>query len=85
MVKFFQSLFKLYYWCVSPLLGNRCRYVPSCSEYAQQALEQHGVFKGLRLTVGRLSRCHPWGGHGLDPVPEKHSNCSHARNSNKQH
>ena len=85
MVKFFQTLFKLYYWCVSPLLGNRCRYVPSCSEYAQQALEQHGVFKGLWLTVGRLSRCHPWGGHGLDPVPEKHSNCSHARNSNKQH
>lgn len=67
--RFFQLVFKVYYWAVSPLLGNRCRYVPSCSEYAQQALQQYGAAKGLWLSVKRLCRCHPWGGHGLDPVP----------------
>lgn len=69
MVWLLQKLFKLYYWTVSPLLGARCRYVPSCSEYAHQALAIHGPVKGLGLTVNRLCRCHPWGGHGLDPVP----------------
>lgn len=66
----FQKLFKLYYLLISPFLGNRCRYAPSCSEYAHQALEKHGVAKGLWLTTKRLCRCHPWGGSGLDPVPE---------------
>ncbi|MFT4635599.1 MAG: putative membrane protein insertion efficiency factor [Arenicella sp.] len=69
IVKLLQTLFKLYYLLVSPFLGNRCRYAPSCSEYANQALEMHGVSKGLWLTFKRLSRCHPWGGSGLDPVP----------------
>jgi uncharacterized protein len=51
-----------------------CRYVPSCSAYALDALEQHGAVRGTWLTVRRLSRCHPWGGHGWDPVPEgKHN------------
>jgi len=68
-VRFFQFVFKLYYWALSPLLGNRCRYVPSCSEYAQQALQIHGVSKGLWLSGKRICRCHPWGGHGFDPVP----------------
>jgi putative membrane protein insertion efficiency factor len=69
LTRFFQILFKLYYWAISPLLGTRCRYVPSCSEYAQQALALHGPFKGLWLAIKRISRCHPWGGHGIDPVP----------------
>lgn len=69
LTRFFQILFKLYYWTISPLLGTRCRYVPSCSEYAQQALALHGPFKGLWLAIKRISRCHPWGGHGIDPVP----------------
>jgi len=69
LVYFLKGLIKCYYWVVSPLLGNRCRYVPSCSEYAQQALQLHGAKKGLWLTGKRLCRCHPWGGHGLDPVP----------------
>lgn len=69
MVKFLQTVFKLYYWLISPWLGNRCRYVPSCSEYAQQALKQHGALKGMWLTLRRILRCHPWGGHGHDPVP----------------
>jgi uncharacterized protein len=54
-----------------------CRYVPSCSEYAMQALEQHGAWRGSWLALRRLSRCHPLGGHGYDPVPDKDpSRCS---------
>lgn len=71
MVRLFQILFKLYYWLMSPMLGSRCRFAPSCSEYAHQALERHGAIKGLWLTIHRLCRCHPWGGHGIDPVPDK--------------
>ena len=48
----------------------RCRYYPSCSHYAAEALERHGAAKGAWLTVKRLSRCAPWGGHGVDPVPD---------------
>lgn len=70
IVKILQATFKLYYWLVSPWLGNRCRFVPSCSEYAHQALNQHGAVKGLWFTFRRLCRCHPWGGHGHDPVPQ---------------
>ena len=77
MVKLFQHIFKLYYILISPFLGNRCRYAPSCSEYANQALETHGVVKGLWLTTKRLGRCHPWGGSGFDPVPQSNKNCTH--------
>jgi putative membrane protein insertion efficiency factor len=49
---------------------SACRFVPSCSNYALDALEQHGALRGSALTVRRLFRCHPWGGHGWDPVPE---------------
>lgn len=59
----------VYYWAVSPWLGNRCRYVPSCSEYAMQALDQHGAIRGSWLSLKRISRCHPWGSEGYDPVP----------------
>jgi putative membrane protein insertion efficiency factor len=52
-------------WRASP-----CRFVPSCSNYALDALERHGAVRGSALTVRRLARCHPWGGHGWDPVPE---------------
>lgn len=69
IVKLLGSLFKLYHWLISPWLGARCRFTPSCSDYAQQALTQHGAIKGLWLTSKRLARCHPWGGHGHDPVP----------------
>ena len=65
----FIALIKLYQWIVSPMLGPKCRFTPTCSQYAIIALKKHGVFKGLWLTVKRLSRCHPWGGHGYDPVP----------------
>jgi len=59
----------LYRGAISPLFSPTCRYTPTCSEYGLQAIEKHGPFKGLWLTVKRLSTCHPWGGHGHDPVP----------------
>ena len=60
---------RLYRRFVSPLLTPACRYWPSCSEYAEQAIAEHGAPRGLWLTVRRLARCHPFGGHGADPVP----------------
>ncbi|HOZ77524.1 MAG TPA: membrane protein insertion efficiency factor YidD [Ferruginibacter sp.] len=65
----FILLIKLYQLVISPWLGSKCRYTPSCSHYGIQALKKHGLFKGLWLTLKRISRCHPWGGHGYDPVP----------------
>jgi putative membrane protein insertion efficiency factor len=65
----FILLIRFYQWGISPLLGPKCRYVPSCSQYAIEALRKHGLFKGLWLSVKRISRCHPFGGHGYDPVP----------------
>jgi uncharacterized protein len=55
---------------LSPLLGPRCRYSPTCSEYAAQALKGHGLVKGSWMAVRRVCRCHPLGGSGYDPVPE---------------
>ena len=63
---------RLYRFLISPLLGPSCRFYPTCSDYAMQALERHGVFKGLLLGIGRIGRCHPWSGPGgCDPVPER--------------
>lgn len=58
-----------YQLLLSPFVGGACRFEPSCSEYAIAAFEQHGLVKGARLTVRRLSKCHPLGPHGFDPVP----------------
>jgi len=58
-----------YKYCISPLTPAACRYTPSCSEYAVQALKKYGPLKGLGLAVRRICRCHPWGGGGYDPVP----------------
>jgi putative membrane protein insertion efficiency factor len=60
---------RFYRRLVSPLLPAACRYWPTCSEYAEEACLRHGALKGFALTIGRLLRCHPWGGHGADPVP----------------
>lgn len=65
----FIGLIKLYQWILSPLLGPKCRFTPTCSQYAVQALKKYGPFKGMWLAVKRILRCHPWGGHGYDPVP----------------
>jgi uncharacterized protein len=65
----FIVLIKLYQWIISPWLGSKCRYTPTCSHYGIEALKKYGPIKGLWLTVKRITRCHPWGGHGHDPVP----------------
>jgi uncharacterized protein len=62
-------LIRLYQWTVSPLLGTTCRFYPSCSHYALEAIERFGVLRGGWLTLRRLGRCHPWHPGGLDPVP----------------
>jgi hypothetical protein len=59
-----------YQLLVSPLLPPACRFLPSCSEYAAEAIERHGTRRGAALALRRLARCHPWGGSGYDPVPE---------------
>ncbi len=65
----FIALIKLYQLIISPLFGPKCRFTPTCSNYALQALKKHGVFKGTWLAIKRIARCHPWGGQGYDPVP----------------
>lgn len=65
------ALLKGYKKYISPLLGHHCRFLPTCSVYAMQALEIHGLFKGLALTLWRLLRCNPLCKFGYDPVPEK--------------
>jgi putative membrane protein insertion efficiency factor len=68
-VFFFLVLIRIYQGLISPFLPPACRYTPTCSEYAKQALQKHGLIEGLRLTLKRISSCHPWGGSGHDPVP----------------
>jgi putative membrane protein insertion efficiency factor len=63
-------LIRLYQATISPALGVACRYEPSCSHYAYEAIERHGAWRGVRLAAGRLGRCRPGGGSGYDPVPD---------------
>lgn len=63
------ALIRCYQLLIAPLLGNHCRFVPSCSAYAYEAIEKYGVFKGIRLGCQRLLRCHPFHQGGIDPVP----------------
>ncbi len=60
---------ELYRLIISPILPPACRFTPSCSEYAQQAIARYGVGKGVLLAGGRVLRCHPWNAGGVDPVP----------------
>ena len=64
-------LIRAYQYLISPLLGPRCRFYPSCSCYAEEALRVHGVMKGGWLALKRISRCHPWHPGGVDPVPPR--------------
>ncbi len=60
---------RFYQRAISPLLPPACRFTPTCSQYAVEAIQKHGPIKGLYLALRRLLRCHPWGGSGYDPVP----------------
>jgi putative membrane protein insertion efficiency factor len=64
----FILLIRIYKYTLSPLLPNACRYTPTCSTYAEEAIRKYGVIKGTWLGIKRLSRCHPWGGSGYDPL-----------------
>ncbi len=65
----FILLIKLYQLIISPWLGPQCRFTPTCSQYGIEAFKKYGPVKGLWLTLKRIARCNPWGGHGHDPVP----------------
>ena len=70
-----RAMVRAYQLLVSPLLPPSCRFLPSCSEYAAEAIERHGALRGMGLALHRLARCHPWGGSGYDPVPESQAVC----------
>jgi uncharacterized protein len=72
MRKIIVGLISLYQLLISPLLGQRCRFHPTCSEFAKEAIAVYGVIRGAWLSAGRLARCHPWHEGGFDPVPRKH-------------
>ncbi|MGV3641455.1 MAG: membrane protein insertion efficiency factor YidD [Adhaeribacter sp.] len=75
LIKYIFLIFiKLYQNLISPLTPASCRFTPTCSQYAAEAIRRHGPMHGGWLALKRISRCHPWGGSGYDPVPEKYQN-----------
>jgi len=71
MRKLLIGLIRAYQYLISPMLGNHCRFYPSCSHYAAEAIQTHGALRGVWLGLRRLSRCHPWHEGGVDPVPPR--------------
>jgi len=71
MKRLAQAPVHLYRWTLSPFLGRHCRYHPTCSAYALEAIEIHGGWAGWKLALRRILRCHPWGASGYDPVPDE--------------
>ncbi|MDR1647766.1 MAG: membrane protein insertion efficiency factor YidD [Zoogloeaceae bacterium] len=69
MKALFLCCVRFYRYAISPLLGRNCRFYPSCSEYAQEAVQKYGLLRGGWLALKRLGRCHPWHPGGMDPVP----------------
>ena len=76
-----RALVWVYRHAVSPLIGANCRYQPTCSAYAEEALSRYGAFRGGWIAVRRLARCHPWGGSGYDPVPDQTTSSEANRDS----
>ncbi len=66
-----RAMIWLYRYSLSYFIGRNCRFLPTCSAYADEAIRIHGPIQGTRLALRRFCRCHPWGGNGFDPVPEK--------------
>ena len=85
MKKLVLALLRGYKKYISPSLGNNCRFLPTCSEYAMEAVECHGILKGGLLSIWRILRCNPFGRRGYDPVPEKGRWRSDERNLEKRH
>ena len=69
------GLLRGYKFLISPFFAGGCRFLPSCSDYAREAVEQHGAVRGTWLALKRLAKCHPLGSHGYDPVPQSHNAC----------
>ena len=67
----FIFIIRAYQLVISPMLGSNCRFMPTCSEYAMGSLKEYGLVKGTFLSIKRIGKCHPWGGHGYDPIPTK--------------
>ena len=78
---FLLCLIRVYQYGISPVFAPHCRHIPSCSEYAITAIEQHGAIPGGWLALKRLGKCHPWGSSGFDPVPEADNAASHSTHS----
>ncbi|AJQ96266.1 membrane protein insertion efficiency factor YidD [Gynuella sunshinyii] len=77
------GLIKFYQWFISPVLGPRCRFYPTCSNYALEAIKKHGALHGSWLAIKRIGKCHPWHPGGIDPVPEPH--CPHKHSHKDTH
>ena len=67
----FILIIRAYQLVISPMLGSNCRFMPTCSEYTMESLKEYGLVKGTFLSIKRIGKCHPWGGHGYDPIPTK--------------
>ena len=67
-------IIKIYQFSFSPLIGKNCRYLPTCSEYAIESLKSHGLLRGSFFAIRRILKCHPFGGHGFDPIPKRKKN-----------
>ena len=70
----FIFIIKIYQFIISPLIGQNCRYLPTCSEYAIESLKLHGLLRGSFFAIRRILKCHPFGGHGFDPIPKRKKN-----------
>jgi len=79
------SLIKLYQKTLSLLIGNGCRFYPTCSSYSLEAIEKHGSLKGLWLTIKRVSKCHPLHPGGIDQVPKPHKSCDQHGHHHQKH